>query len=74
MSRILSNLPRPLRSRAPCGPSAASGWQPSVFSPSPAMKPSPNVVGSLVPAPSQGRGVNEDPFTLMEPLRLPPEG
>ena len=75
MSHFLSNLPRPLRSKVPRGPSAESGGQSLVSSSSPTVVPTfvatvnppPNVAGSIIPAPSQGHGVNEDPITSVEP-------
>ena len=60
MSHFLSNLPRPLRSKVPRGPSAELGGQPLVSSSSPAMVPTPvatvntppNMASSLIPTPS----------------------
>ena len=37
-----------------------------------AVNPLPNMAGSLVPTPSQGNIVNEDPITSMEPFESAP--
>ena len=82
MSHSFSNLPRPLRSRVPRGPGAASGRQPSVSSsssvvvptPEAAVDPLPNVVGSLVPTPSQGHSIYRIPSPQWNLLSLAPGG
>ena len=80
MSYFLSNLPHPLSSRVPCSPGAASDKEPLVSFSSPTMVPTPaaavnplpNVVGSLVPAPSHSHSVNKDPVTSIEPFESAP--
>ena len=80
MSRFLSNLPPPLRSRFSCCSGAASGWQPLVPSSFPVVVPtsaivvnlSSDEVGSLAPVPNHGHSVNEDPVTSVELLEPPP--
>ena len=81
ISHFSSNLPSPPRSRVARGPSAASGGQPLVSSSSPTMVPTPaaavnppfDEVGSLVPTPSHGHRVNEEPITSVEPFEPAPQ-
>ena len=81
MSQFSSNLFPPSRSRFSHGFGAASGGRPLVpsssssvvLTPTVAVNPLSNEVGSLAPIPNHGYSVNEDPVTSVAPFEPIPQ-
>ena len=80
MSHFSRNLPRCPWSKVSHGPGAVSGGQPLISSspvvvpiPVAIVNPPPDGVGSLIPTPSHGHSINEDPVTSVEPFESTPQ-